>query len=178
MSAQASLTLLTTQQGRSPLPIPQQREGSRTPGRSAVPTTFHSDLRLSKTHSFSLWGSRNVHLSNTTPKPHPSRRSRAAAKQRATSQAIFRPCLGYRHLNTSNRWRDHPNVPLLESSRRRGERRGWMETHVRLESGFRAAFPGWTHTIVLLITGGTGPDRIASRCRLFPALHQKQKGAR
>ena len=145
--------LLTTQQGRSPLPIPRQREGPRTPGRSAVPTTFRSDLRLSKTHSFSLWGFRNVHLSSTTPKPPPSRRSRAAPARCAASQAIFRPCLGYRHPSTSNRWRDHPNVPLLERSRRRGEPRGRMGMHACLESGFRAAFPGWTHTIVLLITG-------------------------
>lgn len=101
--------------------------GCRDPwGDRPQPRSSNSDLHLSKIPSFFLWGGglRHVHLSNPTPKPPLSPRSRAAPSWHAMSQAIFGPCLGYRLPSTFNRWRDHPNVPQLKRGRHPGE---WTE---------------------------------------------------
>lgn len=116
--------LLTTQQGRSPVPIPQKGI-ARLPGDRLCSQSLNSGPPLSKIHTFSLLGLRNVHLSN--PAPYYLLADGQGQHQRgcpsyAMSQAIFRPCLGYRHPNTFNRWQDHPNVLCLKRSRHHGER--------------------------------------------------------
>lgn len=139
------------------------------------PPSFHSGPPLSLKPS--LWGFRSVRLSNPPPKPPPSRQSRAAPTWSATSPAIFRPCLGYRHPSSSNRWQDHPNVPLPQRSRRRGGRRSRIGMRAPRESGFSAAFPGGTHIIVLLITSWRWAQQNHPLLPTFPAPHQKLKGA-
>lgn len=166
--------LLTPWPGRAPLLVPQEREGPGTPGSSAVPTFFPFGPTLSLKPS--LWGFRSVRLSNPPPKLPPSRRSRATPSWSAMSPAIFRPCLGYRHPSSSNRWQDHPNVPLPQRSRRRGGRRSQIGMRARRESGFSAAFPGGTHVIVLLITGRCWAQQSCLLLQIFPVLHQKLEG--
>ena len=144
-------------------------------GARPCPPSFHSGPPLSLKPS--LWGFRSVRLSNPPPKPPRSRRSRATPSWSAMSPAIFRPCLGYRHPSSSNRWQDHPNVPLPQRSRRRGGRRSWIGMHERQESGFSAAFPGGTHVIVLLITGQRWAQQTCSCCRLPQFFIRSSRGA-
>lgn len=141
------------------------------PGARQCPHSFHSGPPLSLKPS--LWGFRSVRLSNPPPKPPPSRRSRAAPTWSAMSPAIFRPCLGYRHPSSSNRWQDHPNVPLPQRSRRHGGRRSRIGMRARRESGFSAAFLGGPHVIVFLITGRRWTQQNCSLLQIFPVPHQK-----
>lgn len=140
-------------------------------GARQCPPSFHSGPPLSLKPS--LWGFRSVRLSNPPPKPPPSRWSRAAPTWSAMSPAIFRPCLGYRHPSSSNRWQDHPNVPLPQRSRRHGGRWSRIGMRERRESGFSVAFLGGTHVIVFLITGRRWTQQNRSLLQIFPVPHQK-----
>lgn len=143
---------LTTSQGGPPVPIPQ-RGVPRPPGDWLCPPPWIR-APLSETCSFSLLEFRNVHFTNPIPSLPPRRRSRAGPTWCATSQAIFGPCLSYRHPSTSNRWWDHPTVPPAQEEGAPGSAWGWNPSVPGV--WFQPCPPFGTYITISLRTGQCG----------------------